>query len=189
MQEAGSGGNQTENTAKLDSNGVNYSVKDCYIQAQKTPGSSSGPIQAKLMNGGSQLMLMNTPLSMKTKGDSIMSSTCTGSKMSLNSGAFSDGKQDYTAIMKERWLRANILIPEMDQKDIIEESPIINPAKNNMPKHQHHPEFSQSSYLRLRSLEEAFAMKNYLDPKNSEEQKLSFAQRITNKIQKKLSSN
>ena len=40
---------------------------------------------------------------------------------------------------------------------------VINDAKKDGPKHQHHPEFTQSSYMRLRSLEEAFLMSNYLD--------------------------
>jgi hypothetical protein len=31
--------------------------------------------------------------------------------------------------------------------------------------HQHAPEFSQQSYLRMRSMEEAFSITDYLDPK------------------------
>ena len=67
----------------------------------------------------------------------------------------------FTQIMHERWHRANIGLPEIDQKDIQEENPHFNHGKKVSPDHQHHPEFTQSSYLRLRSMEEAFAMKNY----------------------------
>jgi hypothetical protein len=35
--------------------------------------------------------------------------------------------------------------------------------------HQHAPEFSQMSYLRMRSMEEAFSITDYLDPKCNNE--------------------
>ena len=40
--------------------------------------------------------------------------------------------------------------------DIVEENPTFNHNKKSCPEHQHHPEYTQSSYLRLRCLEEAF---------------------------------
>ena len=43
------------------------------------------------------------------------------------------------------------------------DSAILNNAKYDGLKHQPHPEYTQSSYMRLRSLEEAFLMSNYLD--------------------------
>jgi len=57
----------------------------------------------------------------------------------------------------------------LDKKDILNENPVFNNGKKISPEHQHHPEFTQQSYLRLRSLEEAFLMKNYFD--NKEESK------------------
>jgi hypothetical protein len=48
--------------------------------------------------------------------------------------------------------------PHMGQADV---SVTLNVDK----KRQNVPEFTQSSYLRMRSLEEAFASRNYLDPK------------------------
>ena len=44
--------------------------------------------------------------------------------------------------MYERWLESNWNIPHLDQKDIIEDSPMFNPDKNSGPEHQPHPEFS-----------------------------------------------
>ena len=66
--------------------------------------------------------------------------------------------------MHERWHMANVGIPDIDKKDIVEENPVFNKLRKcGSKKHQHHPEFTQSSYLRLRSLEEAFLMSNYLE--------------------------
>jgi len=52
--------------------------------------------------------------------------------------------------------------------------------------HQHAPEFTHSSYMRIRSLEDAFIMNNYLEnlPK-PECSKLSISQKIQNTFQKK----
>jgi hypothetical protein len=64
-------------------------------------------------------------------------------------------------------------IPKVDIDDIVFESPHYNGDDSSLimdAKRQHNPEFSQSSYLRLRSLEEAFATINYLDPKYKDEQ-------------------
>ena len=65
--------------------------------------------------------------------------------------------------MHERWHRANAEIPVLDQKDILEDSPVFNPSKTSGPEHQHHPEFSQQYYLRLRNKEEVFLLFDYLD--------------------------
>jgi len=45
----------------------------------------------------------------------------------------------------------------------MEESPIFNKGKKSHPEHQNHPEFTQSSYLRIRYNEEVFLSKNYLE--------------------------
>lgn len=65
--------------------------------------------------------------------------------------------------MHERWLKSLKAIPEVDRKDIMDENPHFNNGVRTCPKHQHNPEFTQQSYLRLRSFEEAFQMGNYLD--------------------------
>ena len=62
--------------------------------------------------------------------------------------------------------------------------------------HQHHPEFTHSSFNRLRSLEDAFLMSNYLNPKDksldnssdkekADKEKQSLSQRIQNQFYKK----
>jgi hypothetical protein len=76
-------------------------------------------------------------------------------------------------VMMERWSMANMDIPRADVEDIVFESPHYNgddTSLNMDAKRQHNPEFSQASYLRLRSLEEAFATHNYLDPKFADDQ-------------------
>ena len=70
--------------------------------------------------------------------------------------------------MHERWHRSNSQLPAPDLKDIMEENPVFNMGKKHSPEHQHHPEFTQSSYLRLRSMEEAFLMKNYFERTKSQ---------------------
>ena len=65
--------------------------------------------------------------------------------------------------MHDRWLKSLKAIPEVDRKDIMEENPSFNNGATSCPRHQHHPEFTQQSYLRLRTFEEAFHMGNYLD--------------------------
>lgn len=78
--------------------------------------------------------------------------------------------------MHERWNRANTEIPLLDQKDIIEDSPIFNFNKKTGPEHQHHPEFTQTCYLRMRSQEEVFLMKNYIEvPSSPSREKFSLA--------------
>lgn len=67
----------------------------------------------------------------------------------------------------ERWKKSNQNLPEVDKQDINRESPYMSSdlrvTLNIDEKRQHHPEFTQASYLRLRSLEEAFSIHNYLD--------------------------
>jgi hypothetical protein len=70
-------------------------------------------------------------------------------------------------MMKQRWQQSNQMLPDIDKIDIINESPFLNEAKIEK-RHQHHPEFTHSSYLRLRSQEEAFAMRDYLSDKISD---------------------
>ena len=85
--------------------------------------------------------------------------------------------------MYERWHKANAGIPDIDKKDIVEENPVFNKQMRvDSRPHQHHPEFTQSSYLRLRSLEEVFLMSNYLEnlqvKKEKQMKQMSLGERI-----------
>jgi hypothetical protein len=77
----------------------------------------------------------------------------------------------YSDIMKQRYISTKLQeIPVIDKEDLITESPLFNPnfsaaAVSEGGVHQATPEFAQSSYLRLRSQEEAYMIWNYLDPK------------------------
>ena len=54
----------------------------------------------------------------------------------------------------------------MDQQDVKKDCPLITQKEvSEDTVNQHAPEFTQVSYLRLRSIEEVFAIRNYLDPK------------------------
>jgi len=65
----------------------------------------------------------------------------------------------YSQVMYDRWHRHNALnVPMLDQKDIVEENPLFNHGLRSSPQHQAQPEFTQSSYLRLRVMEDAFQM-------------------------------
>ena len=55
------------------------------------------------------------------------------------------------------------MLPKHDRQDILDEHPCFNNGKKPSPEHQHHPEFSQCSYHRLRSLEEVYPCRNYLE--------------------------
>lgn len=94
-------------------------------------------------------------------------STANGSSdhMSSEDGSANRQKEtsNYTKTMHDRWIQSNSKLPLIDQKDIFEEHPVFNNGKKKVPDHQHHPEFTQTSYLRLRSLEEAFQLKNYFE--------------------------
>lgn len=54
--------------------------------------------------------------------------------------------------MRERWLRASHLLPNVDKTDIAKEVPAVNGGivKAQQTRRQHHAEFTQTSYLRLR---------------------------------------
>lgn len=76
----------------------------------------------------------------------------------------------FSEIMKQRYLQTKLEdIPALDKEDLLNESPLFNSnfdAVNEAGLHQATPEFAQSSYLRLRSQEEAYLISNYLDPKS-----------------------
>ena len=69
--------------------------------------------------------------------------------------------------MMKRWenhIQQNI--PTLDQNDVQKDCPLVSQTDaSDVMVHQHAPEYTQISYLRLRSIEEVFAIQNYLDPK------------------------
>jgi hypothetical protein len=94
-------------------------------------------------------------------------------------------------IMYDRWHRSNyISIPQLDQKDIAEQGHCKYEKACPLDEmRQHHPEFTHSSYLRLRSQEDAIAICNYLEnlPKQQARiEKLSMSQKLHEVFNKKL---
>ena len=59
-----------------------------------------------------------------------------------------------TDIMFERWHRSNKYLPEIDKVDIREEHPLFNHGQKSKPENQCFPEYSQSSYNRIRFFED-----------------------------------
>ncbi len=77
----------------------------------------------------------------------------------------------YSKKMFEQWAVSIRNLPAIDQHDILRENPHFNGQRIRAHNHQHNPEFTHSSYLRLRTQEEAFLMFDYLNP----EQNTAFA--------------
>ena len=100
----------------------------------------------------------------------------------------------YQETMRQRWLKANQYLPTVDKQDIRKEEPLVNgdQIKPLASRHQHHAEFTQTSYLRLRQQEEQYLMFNYLDPNASpgfqsyldslDQENVSFSQRLQNTL-------
>lgn len=90
--------------------------------------------------------------------------------------------------MRERWIRTVSNIPVVDKQDIRKEVMHINGGKirPESTRRQHHAEYTQTSYLRIRQLEEAYTMFNYLDAEQNrafkeylasvDEENMSFSQ-------------
>lgn len=102
-----------------------------------------------------------------SNGVSGMADTSSGDSGSAN--RIKEDRSNFTQIMLNRWNQANSKgIPQLDQKDVFEQGHFRLPKLNAQPcaldkMHQHHPEFTNSSYNRLRSLEDAFQINNYLE--------------------------
>ena len=64
--------------------------------------------------------------------------------------------------MLDRWVKANQNLPEPDKSDLLSDTTLINGGKINFKRRQQTPELTQTSYLRLRSIEEAFPTRDYL---------------------------
>lgn len=66
--------------------------------------------------------------------------------------------------MRNRWLAVTAQYPQVDLDDIYNHNPNINGGVYVEEINQPFPEYTHSSYLRMRSQEEAFSLYNYLDP-------------------------
>ena len=106
---------------------------------------------------GSNNLIYNTISGMS---EMLYASTEDGSTYRVQDGI---KHTSHSHVMLERWTKANALtIPQLDCKDILEENPNFTLNKKKTVPLQPHPEYTQSSYLRLRNQEDAFRMQNYL---------------------------
>lgn len=121
---------------------INHPRKDSYLSSTSTAANGSSSDQ---LNSSSE------------DGSGARMKECSGLKVMKHG--------NFTKVMHDRWQQSNGNIPAVDRRDIAEEHPVFNNGKKTAPEHQHHPEFTQISYLRLRSLEEAFLLRNYFDTK------------------------
>ena len=95
---------------------------------------------------------------------------CSAMKLSDESKDTHDsehGNLPPTQIMLKRWESTNMPLPQIDRDDVHNDNPLLNGARQCFfdKVRQHAPEFSQISYLRMRAMEEAFSITDYLDPK------------------------
>jgi hypothetical protein len=103
----------------------------------------------------------------------------------------------YEEVMRQRWAATLSTLPVVDKQDIRKEVPLVNgnQVKPVESRHQHAAEFTQSSYLRIRQLEESYLMFNYFDPVHNprfqkyldgiELENSSLNQRLQSSLQKK----
>ena len=71
-----------------------------------------------------------------------------------------------STVMLKRWQSHNKQLPAVDLYDIAKDCPLISQEEASEDSvSQAAPEYSQVAYLRLRSLEEVYQIRNYLDPK------------------------
>lgn len=70
--------------------------------------------------------------------------------------------------MLQRWHKSNDQLPEKDKTDIRDECPLFNSGIKSSPTRQAHPEFTQSSYNRIRFFEGKLTRIDYTegDPKS-----------------------
>ena len=72
--------------------------------------------------------------------------------------------QSYTEIMMSRWQKAQDILPSQDHEDCLLK---VKDTTKTCDLRQAEPEYSQTSYLRMRSTEEAYQIYNYLDPQKN----------------------
>lgn len=83
-------------------------------------------------------------------------------KVDLKSGKCSPRQpQSYTEIMMSRWQKAQDNLPSQDRQDCLL---MVKESTKTCDLRQAEPEYSQTSYLRMRSTEEAYCIYNYFDP-------------------------
>jgi len=106
---------------------------------------------------------INIPLTLKESGKRVSSTT-------QNSGetqAESENGLSPFEIMLQRWEAHQAQIPKVDKDDIQNDCPHfdgIDHIKDDTLIHQQCPEYSQMSYLRMRSYEEAMFFGDCFDP-------------------------
>ena len=63
-----------------------------------------------------------------------------------------------------RWQKAQSVLPRQDNQDCLL---MVKATTKTSDLRQAEPEYSQTSYLRMRSTEEAYQIYNYLDPEKN----------------------
>ena len=115
-------------------------------------------VDKNMTSGGQDDKSLSTAIESKALGSSPFSaygmSPLTGQENSaLNADETMKSGMSMTQTMFERWHKANRHIPQVDRKNIFEENPNFNKNKKTCPANQHHPEYTQTSYLRIRATE------------------------------------
>lgn len=83
-------------------------------------------------------------------------------KVNLKTGQSSPRQpQSYTEIMMSRWQKTQDDLPGQDLDDCLL---MVKPSTKTRDLRQAEPEYAQTSYLRMRSTEEAYCIYNYFDP-------------------------
>lgn len=153
----------TANNQYLTNGNHNYFVNDCFRNTDIIL-----PVDMLTETGQSDEAKRMKDLCDKI--DNMSMSTMHSDKLSRSNSSSSQtnqqGTPNFSAIMMKRWESHNQNLPSLDQADIAQDCPLITQVEaNEETVSQHAPEFSQVAYLRLRSIEEVFSFKNYLEPK------------------------
>lgn len=137
---------------------MNIQVEDTDQQADESAGS------VHTMSEGSD------PNAIRVPGPTLAQ---TGKRLSSNThasgetAAESESDMSPFEIMLQRWEAHQCNIPQVDKTDIHTDNPHFNGkehVRNEEAVHQHAPEFTQMSYLRMRSYEEAMFFGDCYDP-------------------------
>lgn len=144
------------NTSYMESGNHNYFVEECFKNTDII-------LPVQMMNVAGLTEPAKRMKDLCDKVDIMSMSTMHSDKDSRRN---SDVEQDHSAVMMKRWeSHVQQTIPPLDQQDVQKDCPLLTQVEvNEDTVNQHAPEFTQISYLRLRSIEEVFAITNYLDP-------------------------
>ena len=144
------------NTLYMQNGNHNYFVDECFKNTDII-------VPVEMMNKAGLTEPAKKMQELCDKVDIMSLSTMHSDKDSRRN---SDVEQDFSAVMMKRWeSHIQQTIPPLDQQDVQKDCPLITQVETNEDTvSQHAPEFTQLAYLRLRSIEEVFALRNYLDP-------------------------